>query len=187
MQNDWLKRHVTLKNLTFILSVVMFVWVIWYCYTGSGGGQELVSRLLPIALMLQVLFMYQKEFLYKRLPAVANHLLVAFYLGICVYAFIYFLFQYEEISIYRQGSYTTQDFVVGLLMFLLVMELSRLAHPALFWINLIIAIPVVAFSSMFAMLVGYQLPDFPGAAFIAPALGTVMYVWGGRPFLTGAV
>ncbi|WP_100812047.1 MULTISPECIES: heavy metal translocating P-type ATPase [unclassified Microbacterium] len=57
----------------------------------------------------------------------------------------------------------------------------------LFWINLIIAIPVVAFSSMFAMLVGYQLPDFPGAAFIAPALGTVMYVWGGRPFLTGAV
>ncbi|WP_396643612.1 heavy metal translocating P-type ATPase [Microbacterium sp.] len=40
---------------------------------------------------------------------------------------------------------------------------------------------------MFAMLVGYQLPDFPGAAFIAPALGTVMYVWGGRPFLTGAV
>tara|TARA_R110002020_G_scaffold3242_3_gene14712 strand:+ start:1417 stop:3450 length:2034 start_codon:yes stop_codon:yes gene_type:complete len=57
----------------------------------------------------------------------------------------------------------------------------------LFWINLIIAVPVVAFSSMFAMLVGYQLPDFPGAAFIAPALGTVMYVWGGRPFLTGAV
>ncbi|PZU36009.1 MAG: heavy metal translocating P-type ATPase [Microbacterium sp.] len=63
-----------------------------------------------------------------------------------------------------------------------VMQFRRL-----FWINLIIAVPVVAFSSMFAMLVGYQLPDFPGAAFIAPALGTVMYVWGGRPFLTGAV
>lgn len=57
----------------------------------------------------------------------------------------------------------------------------------LFWINLIIAVPVVAFSSMFAMLVGYQLPDFPGAAFIAPALGTVMYVWGGRPLQVVAV
>ncbi|MBS3179261.1 MULTISPECIES: heavy metal translocating P-type ATPase [unclassified Pseudoclavibacter] len=57
----------------------------------------------------------------------------------------------------------------------------------LFWINLVIAVPVVGFSSMFAMLVGYEIPDFPGAAFIAPILGTVMYVWGGRPFLTGAI
>ncbi|WP_371029941.1 heavy metal translocating P-type ATPase [Pseudoclavibacter sp. JSM 162008] len=57
----------------------------------------------------------------------------------------------------------------------------------LFWINFVIAVPVVGFSSMFAMLVGYEIPDFPGAAFIAPILGTVMYVWGGRPFLTGAI
>ncbi|WP_347221111.1 heavy metal translocating P-type ATPase [Mycolicibacterium poriferae] len=57
----------------------------------------------------------------------------------------------------------------------------------LFWINLIIAIPVVAFSTMFAMLLGYDVPDFPGARWIAPLLGTVMYVVGGRPFLTGAV
>ncbi len=56
----------------------------------------------------------------------------------------------------------------------------------LFWINLLLAVPVVGFSTMFAMLVGYQVPDFPGAALIAPTLGTVMYAWGGRPFLTGA-
>ena len=57
----------------------------------------------------------------------------------------------------------------------------------LFWINLVLAVPVVAFSSMFAMLVGYEIPDFPGSMWIAPALGTVMYVWGGWPFLTGAL
>ena len=57
----------------------------------------------------------------------------------------------------------------------------------LFWINLIIAVPVIAFSTMFAMLLGYDVPDFPGARWIAPLLGTVMYVVGGRPFLTGAV
>ncbi|MDY6871732.1 MAG: heavy metal translocating P-type ATPase [Actinomycetota bacterium] len=56
----------------------------------------------------------------------------------------------------------------------------------LFWVNLVIAIPVVAFSTMFATLIGYQLPDFPGARWIAPLLGTVMYAVGGRPFLTGA-
>lgn len=57
----------------------------------------------------------------------------------------------------------------------------------LFWVNLIIALPVVAFSAMFAMLVGYEVPHFRGASWIAPLLGTVMYVVGGRPFLTGAV
>jgi len=55
----------------------------------------------------------------------------------------------------------------------------------LFWINLVIALPVVAFSPMFAMIVGYEVPGW--GTWIAAALGTVMYVWGGRPFLTGAV
>ncbi|MBX9472347.1 heavy metal translocating P-type ATPase [Microcella sp.] len=57
----------------------------------------------------------------------------------------------------------------------------------LFWWNLALAIPVIAFSPMFGMLLGYELPAIPGLAFIAPVLGTIMYVWGGRPFLTGAL
>ena len=54
----------------------------------------------------------------------------------------------------------------------------------LFWINLVIGIPVVAFSPMFASLLGYSVP--PWGTWVAAILGTVMYVWGGRPFLTGA-
>ncbi|WP_418288070.1 heavy metal translocating P-type ATPase [Mycetocola zhujimingii] len=57
----------------------------------------------------------------------------------------------------------------------------------LFWVMLVIAIPVVAFSSMFASIIGYSLPDIPWISWISPVLGTVMFVWGGRPFLTGAV
>ncbi|MGO1959208.1 MAG: heavy metal translocating P-type ATPase [Canibacter sp.] len=55
----------------------------------------------------------------------------------------------------------------------------------LFWVNLVLAIPVVAFSPMFAMLLGYSVPAW--STWIAAVLGTVMYVWGGSPFLTGAV
>jgi TRAP transporter 4TM/12TM fusion protein len=160
MPSDWLKSQAVLKHLTFAFSLVLFVWVIWYCYTGYGGPQELVSRLLPIALIVQVLFMYQNDFLYKRLPAVVNRALVVLYIAICIYAFVYFLFQYEDIAIYRQGSYTTQDFIVGLLMFVLVMELSRLAHPVLFWVNFILVLYT---------LFGYLSPlDFfwhPGTSF----------------------
>ena len=57
----------------------------------------------------------------------------------------------------------------------------------LFWFNLVLAVPVIGFSSMFAMLLGYSLPETPLFTWIAPILGTVMYFWGGWPFLSGAV
>jgi P-type Cu2+ transporter len=57
----------------------------------------------------------------------------------------------------------------------------------LFWTMLVLAVPTVALSGMFAMILGYTVPDFPGARWVSPVLGTVMYLWGGRPFLTGAI
>ncbi|MCZ4077416.1 heavy metal translocating P-type ATPase [Rhodococcus sp. H36-A4] len=57
----------------------------------------------------------------------------------------------------------------------------------LFVIMVFFAVPVVFASNMFAMLVGYSLPDAAWIAWISPVLGTIMYLWGGSPFLTGAV
>ncbi|NJC22215.1 Cu2+-exporting ATPase [Arthrobacter pigmenti] len=56
-----------------------------------------------------------------------------------------------------------------------------------FWISLILAIPVVLFSHMFAMIVGYTLPEFPGSLWISPILGTVIFIYGGAPFLKGGI
>lgn len=55
-----------------------------------------------------------------------------------------------------------------------------------FWWSLVLAVPVVIFSQMFGHILGYQL-TFPGAAWVSPVLGTVIFVYGGYPFLTGAV
>ena len=52
---------------------------------------------------------------------------------------------------------------------------------------LVLAIPVVGFNETFAHLIGYQLPDAEWVRWVSPLLGTVIYFWGGRPFLTGAV
>jgi Cu2+-exporting ATPase len=57
----------------------------------------------------------------------------------------------------------------------------------LFWIMSALAVPTVALSGMFAMILGYPVPDVPGVRWVSPVLGTVMYAWGGRPFLAGAV
>jgi Cu2+-exporting ATPase len=56
----------------------------------------------------------------------------------------------------------------------------------LFWIMLVLAVPVIAFSPMFAMLLGYAVPE-GGLAWVSPVLGTVMYFWGGAPFLRGSI
>jgi TRAP transporter 4TM/12TM fusion protein len=159
---DRLKGVFTLRNLIFVFATIQFVWLVWYFYTGLGGPQLLVSRLLPIALILQILLMYQREYLYPWLPPAINHVLVAVYVGIALFAFWHFWWDFERIAIYAQGSYTEQDFVVGILMFLLVMELSRLAHPALFWVNIVM---------VFYTLYGFVFPrwlDFfwhPGKSF----------------------
>ncbi|MFV0425514.1 MAG: heavy metal translocating P-type ATPase [Beutenbergiaceae bacterium] len=49
-----------------------------------------------------------------------------------------------------------------------------------------LAVPVVGFSPMFASLIGYPLPEVPWGAWVSPVLGTLIYLWGGAPFLQGA-
>lgn len=56
-----------------------------------------------------------------------------------------------------------------------------------FWLSLALAIPVIFYSEMIQMLFGYSAPSFPGSDWVAPVLGTVIFVYGGSPFLKGAV
>jgi len=56
----------------------------------------------------------------------------------------------------------------------------------LFWIMLGLAVPTVGLSPMFGMLLGYDVPT-GWLPWVSPVVGSVMYLWGGRPFLTGAV
>ena len=56
-----------------------------------------------------------------------------------------------------------------------------------FWLTLALSVPVVVFSRMFQDLLSYEAPVFPGSRWIPAALGTAIFVYGGWPFLTGAV
>jgi Cu2+-exporting ATPase len=56
-----------------------------------------------------------------------------------------------------------------------------------FWLSLVLSLPVVFYSSMVQHWFGYSAPSFPGDGLVAPVLGTVVYLYGGWPFLTGAV
>ncbi|MCU1522714.1 MAG: copper-translocating P-type ATPase [Arthrobacter sp.] len=56
-----------------------------------------------------------------------------------------------------------------------------------FWLTLALSVPVVYFSPMFGHLLGYMPPEFPGAVWIPPVLGTVIFFYGGMPFLKGGL
>jgi Cu2+-exporting ATPase len=57
----------------------------------------------------------------------------------------------------------------------------------LFWANLVLAVPTVLASERFAMLLGYAVPGPAWVAWVPPVLGTVVFAWGGRPFLSGGL
>ncbi len=50
-----------------------------------------------------------------------------------------------------------------------------------FWWNLLLAVPTVALSTMFASILGYSLPGMTWLGWVSPLLGTAIYLWGGGP------
>ncbi|QDY06264.1 heavy metal translocating P-type ATPase [Micromonospora sp. HM134] len=55
-----------------------------------------------------------------------------------------------------------------------------------FLVCLALTLPVVATDRMVLAWAGHPL-EFPGRSLVGPVLGSVVFWWGGRPFLTGAV
>jgi len=56
-----------------------------------------------------------------------------------------------------------------------------------FWLSFALTLPVVFYSEMIQEWFGYTAPTFPGSEWIAPILGTVIFFYGGSPFLKGAI
>ena len=55
-----------------------------------------------------------------------------------------------------------------------------------FWWSLLLTVPLVATSHMVMGWFGYDL-DFPGIEWVGPVLGTIVFLWGGQPFLAGGI
>ncbi|MFI0794384.1 heavy metal translocating P-type ATPase [Micromonospora rubida] len=55
-----------------------------------------------------------------------------------------------------------------------------------FWLTFALTVPIVVTSHMVMDWFGYSL-DFPGMSWVGPVLGTVVFFYGGWPFLVGAV
>jgi Cu2+-exporting ATPase len=56
-----------------------------------------------------------------------------------------------------------------------------------FWISLVLTIPTLIWGHMLESALGLHAPQFPGSQWIPPLFGAVTFIYGGRPFLQGAV
>jgi len=56
-----------------------------------------------------------------------------------------------------------------------------------FWLSLAFTLPTVVWSEMPQMWFGYSAPTFPGSEYVPAILGTIVFAYGGQPFLKGAV
>ncbi|MBN2205518.1 MAG: heavy metal translocating P-type ATPase, partial [Thermoleophilia bacterium] len=60
-------------------------------------------------------------------------------------------------------------------------------HEALFrrrfWVSLALSVPVLVFSPAVQGALNYEIPSFPGEAWITPVLAVAIFVYGGLPFL----
>ena len=56
-----------------------------------------------------------------------------------------------------------------------------------FWLSLALTVPVVVYSETIQEWFDYTAPTFPGSDWLSPVLGTAIFVYGGSPFLRGAV
>ena len=56
-----------------------------------------------------------------------------------------------------------------------------------FWLSLALTVPILIWGHMLPSAFGYSPPMFPGAHWIAPVLGIVVFFYGGWPFVQGAI
>ena len=54
-----------------------------------------------------------------------------------------------------------------------------------FWLSLILAIPIILFSPMMGMEFPFQI-TFPGSDWLVLIFATILFIYGGQPFLSGA-
>ena len=52
-----------------------------------------------------------------------------------------------------------------------------------FWVSLVLSIPVLMFSQGLQILLGFNMPTFPGSNWISPLFSLVVFLYSGLPFL----
>lgn len=156
---EQVKRIVNARHLLMVVSLYFLVQLLIYFFTGAGGPMRLATRLVPVALILYILKAYKDNELYPGLGPAANRVIATVYVIGALIPLVYLEREFQNLFLFRAGAYNTADIFVGTVLFLLVMEISRKAHPVLFIVNLVLIL-----YTLFGAYVPFDFFWHPGAS-----------------------
>ncbi|MCE4598779.1 MAG: TRAP transporter fused permease subunit [Desulfurococcales archaeon] len=126
---------ITIERIYLILSIIFFLYLIYYYYTGAGGPLRLAVIMVPFSFILYTLDSMRSGLLYPRLSRQLNYIIVIIYASLALASASYITMEFNELIGVRLGSYNLYDVIFGAIMFFLVLEYSRKRHFALFIVN----------------------------------------------------
>ena len=137
------RPHPVVKYLYYLTAVFFFVWLFVYYWTSEGGPALLALTLVPVTFVLYTLESLGQGEFYPRLPSVPRHVIAAVYILVSIAVAVYMYVEYEEIGTVRAGIWNATDLTMGALMAVLIMEYTRVRHPALFVLNILLILYAV--------------------------------------------
>jgi TRAP transporter 4TM/12TM fusion protein len=138
-----LRPHRLVEWAYYLTAASFLFYLFYYYWTAEGGPVLLAFTLVPVTFVIYTLEALRKNEFYPRLPAVANHIIGAVYIGISAVVAVYMVVEYEAIGTVRAGFWSNTDLTMGALMALLVMEYGRKRYFALFILNVLLILYAV--------------------------------------------
>ena len=114
-------------------ALFFFVYLFAYYWTSAGGPVLLAVTLVPVTFILYTLDALRTNQFYPRLPALANYLIAAVYIGASIAVAVYMHTEYFMIGTVRAGIWSTTDLAMGVVMVALVMEYARKRYLCLLY------------------------------------------------------
>jgi TRAP transporter 4TM/12TM fusion protein len=137
------RARAVLTALYYLTAVFFFVYLFAYYWTSEGGPALLALTLVPVTFILYTLEALRQDEFYPRLPPSARHVIAAIGIVVSIAVAVYMHVEYEEIGTVRAGIWNATDLTMGAVMVVLIMEYTRLRHPALFVLNVLLIVYAV--------------------------------------------
>jgi TRAP transporter 4TM/12TM fusion protein len=137
------RPRLAVEWLYYLTAIFFVIYLFAYYWTSEGGPALLALTLVPVTFILYTLEALRKDEFYPRLPPALRHVIAAVYILASAIVSVYMFVEYEEIGTVRAGIWNATDLVMGAVMALLIMEYTRVRHPALFILNVLLILYAV--------------------------------------------
>ncbi|HSF21522.1 MAG TPA: TRAP transporter fused permease subunit [Burkholderiales bacterium] len=137
------RTRLVVEWLYYLTAVFFFGYLIVYYWTSEGGPVLLALTLVPVTFILHTLEALRQDEFYPRLPPAVRPVIATAYIAASIAVALYMHVEYEAIGTVRAGIWNKTDLAMGALMAVLVMEYTRVRHPALFVLNVLLILYAV--------------------------------------------